>query len=335
MNDPKVNDSDKFLLLFLDQYYLLMNFILILVGLVGLWFGTKFIINGALGIAKRFNLSHSFVGVAVLAVGTDLPELFVSLKASFMQLRGIESSGIIVGNAIGSCFSQITIILGIAGLFLNFKMKKSDLFRDGSALLGSILLVFVFALDGHISRLEGILLLLGYILYYFILVKSKSDDESDNSETKTYSNVKLILLLLLGFFVLVFSSHLVVENSMKLAVRWGVAQSFIGIVIIGIGTSLPELAVSIGAAFRKSAGLSIGNIIGSNIFDGLIPIGIGGTISTLELENNLLFIDLPLLFLATLFVLVFLGTKRGISVLESIILILLFLAYLTIKFLSL
>ena len=118
--------------------------LLILIGLVGLWLGTKWIINGATGIAKRFNLSHSFVGLAILAVGTDLPEVFVSLKASFLHLKGIESSGIITGNAIGSSISQITFILGIAGLFLNFTMTKKDLWRDGIALLSSMILLFVF-----------------------------------------------------------------------------------------------------------------------------------------------------------------------------------------------
>ena len=115
--------------------------LLILIGLVGLWLGTKWIINGATGIAKRFNLSHSFVGLAILAVGTDLPEVFVSLKASFLHLKGIESSGIITGNAIGSSISQITFILGIAGLFLNFTMTKKDLWRDGIALLSSMILM--------------------------------------------------------------------------------------------------------------------------------------------------------------------------------------------------
>src|SRR5665647_193200 len=133
---------------------------LIITGLIGLWLGTKWIINGALGIAKRFNLSHSFVGVAILAVGTDLPEVFVSVKAALLHLRGIESSGIITGNAIGSSISQITFILGVAGLFLNFTVAKKDLRRDGIALLSSILLLFVFGFDGIITRLEGGMLLI-------------------------------------------------------------------------------------------------------------------------------------------------------------------------------
>ena len=311
-----------------------MAFGLILLGLIGLWLGTKFIIDGALGIAKRFNLSHSFVGVAILAVGTDLPEVFVSLKASITELQGTESSGIITGNAIGSCLSQITLILGAAGMFLKFNMAKKDLWRDGIALLGSIIMLYFFGLDGKISRLEGSAMLLVYALYYVVLMKSQTNHEDDNSEEKDYSNGKLIFLLLAGFVVLVFSSNLVVDNSMLLAEKWGVAQSFIGIVIIGLGTSLPELAVSVGAALRKSAGMSVGNVIGSNIFDGLIPIGLGGTISTVKFESNLLKIDLPILFFSTLIVLLFLRTKRGISVIEGITLVAMFFLYLLLKFIT-
>ncbi len=305
--------------------------LLIIIGLVGLWLGTRWIISGAIGIAKRFNLSHSFVGVAILSVGTDLPEVFVSIKASILHLSGIESSGIITGNAIGSSISQITFILGVAGLFLNFTMAKKELLRDGIALIASILILILFGIDGIITRLEGGILLTTYLVYYFILLKSPTEHTDDNSAGKEYSNSALAFFLLAGFSLLIFSSHLVVENAMLLAENWGVAQSFVGITIIGLGTSLPELAVSVGAAIRKSAGMSIGNIIGSNIFDGFIPIGIGGVISTTNMDSNLLKFDLPALLAMTILVLIFLRTKRGISRIEGISLIAIFFLYIAIK----
>jgi cation:H+ antiporter len=305
--------------------------LLILIGLIGLWIGTKAIINGAIGVADRFNLSHSFVGVSILAVGTDLPEVFVTVKASLLHLKGIESSGIITGNAIGSSISQITLILGIAGLFLNFTMVKKDLLRDGIALLTSIILLFVFGIDNIITRFEGVILLVMYLLYYFILIKGNTENTDNNFSGKEYSITTLVFFLLLGFLILIFSSHLVVQNAMLIAEKWGVTQSFVGILIVGIGTSLPELAVSVGAAIRKSAGMSVGNIIGSNVFDGFIPIGLGGVISTTNMDNNLLKFDLPFLLAATLLVLIFLRTKRGISKLEAIILLSIFLLYIGMK----
>ncbi|MBL7749557.1 MAG: hypothetical protein JNM19_19115 [Chitinophagaceae bacterium] len=303
----------------------------IAIGLVGLWIGTRWIMNAATGFAKRFNLSHSFVGVAILAIGTDLPEVFITVKASLLHLHGTESSGIITGNAIGSCISQMTFILGVAGLFLNFTIKKRDLWRDGIALLSSLILVFAFGSDGIITRPEGGILLSAYLLYYILLLKNQPEHSDDNSAGKDYSNPVMALLMISGFSILIASSHLVVKNALSLAEKWGVAQSFVGIVIIGLGTSLPELAVSVGAAIRKSAGMSVGNIIGSNIFDGLIPIGLGGVISTTNIESNLLKFDLPYLFFVTVMVLLFLRSKKGISLSEASVLIGLFLLYIAVK----
>lgn len=305
---------------------------LILLGLVGLWLGTKWIINGAIGIAHRFNLSHSFVGVTILAVGTDLPEVFVSLNASLLNLKGIESSGIITGNAIGSSISQITVILGITGLFFSCAIAKRDLWRDRIALISSIILLFIFGLDGIITRWEGGILLMAYLFYYIVLLNQKVKHNDDNSAGKDYSNSAIVFYLLGGFTILIYSSHLVVENAMGLAEKWGVAQSFVGIVIIGLGTSLPELAVSVGAAVRKSAGMSIGNIIGSNIFDGLVPIGIGGVISTTNFDGDHLRFDLPVLFASTLLALIFLGSKKSISNLGGISLILIYVLYINLKY---
>lgn len=303
----------------------------ILIGLVGLWLGTKWIISGALGIAKKFNLSHSFVGVAILAVGTDLPEVFVSLKASYNNLQGIESSGIITGNAIGSSISQITFILGVAGLFLKLSFSNRELIRDGLGLIGSIVLLFLFGLNGIITRWEGAILLLIYIVYYIVVMKNQQENKDDNGSFNEYTTGRILILLLVGLTLLIYSSHLVVDNAMGLVKSLGVAQSFIGIFIVGLGTSLPELSVSIGAAFRKSAGMSVGNIIGSNVFDGLIPIGLGGMISKVTFENVLLIIDLPFLLFVTILVLVFLRSKRGISLIEGVILIALFIAYLILR----
>ncbi len=311
-----------------------MLFVWIILGLVGLWLGTNFIMDSALVIAKRYNLSHTFVGAAFLAVITDLPEVFVSLEASIMQLQGVESSGIITGNAIGSCFSQITLVLGVAGLFLRFNMAKIELIRDGIVLLGTIGLIYLLGGDGKINRIEGGLFLLVYGLYYRFLLKSHTNHTDDNSNGKNYTNWQLILLVISGFVLLAISSNLLIEKSLLLAQIWGVAQSFVGVVIIGIGTSLPELAVTIMAVLRKSVGMSVGNIIGSNVFDGLVPIGLGGVIGTVKVERNLLTTDLPILFVATFIVLLFLWTRRGISISKGLMLIGIFCFYLILKFVS-
>lgn len=309
-----------------------MILFLIFIGLIGLWFGTKWMIESAIGIANRLNISQTFVGVAILAVGTDLPEVFVTINASIKQLNGIESSGIITGNAIGSCFSQITLILGVVALLLSFKIENKVILRDGVALSGSLLLLFFFGIDGMISRIEGSFLLIAYLIYYVILLKSKEPQDNSGNEKIKKSNLKLGGLLIIGLIILIFSSNLVVENAMLLTEKLGISQSIIGITIIGLGTSLPELAVSVGAALKKSPGMSIGNVIGSNIFDGLIPIGLGGTISTVKIERNLLYFDIPLLFGTTAIVLYFLQTKNGLTKSHATIMIAIFFLYLILKF---
>lgn len=309
----------------------MIQLFLFVVGLVGLWFGSNWVVKSALGIAERFNFSQAFVGIAILAVGTDLPEVFVSFKASFLQLKGIESSGIITGNAIGSSICQISIILGIAGLFMNFVIEKKDLIRDGIAMLASIIFLFIVGYDGEVTRIEGVILLFSYLIYYFVLISSDSNTPRTSDSLEHLPILKLAVYLLLGFAVLILASHLVVENALFFAKKWGIEQSFVGIVLIGLGTSLPELAVSIGAAIKKSAGISVGNAIGSTIFDTIIPIGIGGSISTIIMEKGLLQLDLPVLFAITILVLVFLGTKKGISKIEAIILISIYLLYVLVK----
>jgi cation:H+ antiporter len=308
-----------------------IQFSLFIIGLIGLWTGTQWVVKSAIGIAKRFNLSHTFVGLAILAIGTDLPEIFVTINAAFLQLNGIESSGIITGNAIGSSISQISIILGLSALLMNFNIARKDLLRDGTALLGSILLLYIVGYDGIISRTDGSMLLLGYIIYYVVLSKSKSTKDYNNVSKQNYSNLKLAGFLAIGLVVLIVSSHFVVENARDFAKQWGVEQSFVGIILIGLGTSLPELSVSIAAAYKKSVGISVGNIIGSNIIDTVIPIGLGGSISEIAMDSNLLRFDLPILFGMTLLVLAFLNTKKGIHKMEAIILIVAYVLYVLAK----
>jgi cation:H+ antiporter len=305
--------------------------LIFILGLIGLWLGTKWVVKSALGMADRFNLSHAFVGLAILAVGTDLPEVFVTIDAAFLQLKGVESSGIITGNAIGSSISQISIILGLAGLLLNFKIAKKELVHNGIALFTSIALLFAVGFDGIISRIDGLILLSAYVIHYVVLLKNSSSSANDHIPQQHHSNLMLAGYLLIGFVMLIFSSHFVVKNAMYFAERWGVAQSFVGIVLIGLGTSLPELAVSIGAAMKKSAEMSVGNIIGSNIFDTLVPIGLGGSITQISMENNLLKFDLPVQFVITLLVVIFLATKRGILRIEAIALIIIYLLYVLAK----
>ncbi len=306
-----------------------------LAGLVGLWLGTELVIKGAVNIANYYQLSQVFVGIAIIALGTDLPETVIAINAALQSaLQDVETSGIIVGNAIGSSFSQISAVLGTAGLLGYLTLTRRHLYVDGLMLIGSVLLLFLVGFDQEINRIEGIVLIVIYLIYYLTIFHQEQLKEK--IKKKFGSNIrKDILLLVLGVVIVIFTSELVVDNALKLTKNFNVRQSFIGIIIIGLGTSLPELFISLNAVRKKAKGLSVGNLIGSNIFDLLIPVGVGAFISELQFEKKLLWFDLPFLFILSLTVLLFFSKKKGLQRVEAVILIGLFMLYAALKIVGL
>ena len=309
----------------------MQDIFLILIGLTGLWLGTELVIKGAVNIAEYYNLSQVFVGLAILSIGTDLPEIVIAINAALHNAIGnTDTSGIIIGNAIGSSFSQISIVLGTAGLFSYLTLKKRHLYEDGIMLLVSVVLVILLGFDGKISRVDGVVLIVVYLIYYFRLYHRERIIKKIKKKISK-SIRKDILFLIIGIVIVIFTSELVVDNSISFAENFGIKQSFIGIIIIGLGTSLPELALALNAARKKASGLSVGNLIGSNIFDMLIPIGVGATISRLKIEKSLLYFDLPFLFVLSFTVLFFFYRKKGLQKNEAIILIGIFVLYAVLK----
>ena len=270
--------------------------------------------------------------MAILAVGTDLPETFIAIDSSIHRYRGLETSGLVLGNAIGSSICQISLILGLAGLIRYQFLEKKILYRDGLVLLISVLLAFVIGYNGIITPLEGLFLLLAYAIYYFILFK-KEGIPPEGTQLPLITDygkkkmAKVILILVLGLSLIIASSELVVWSAVKISELWGVRQSFVGIILIGLGTSLPELSVSIGAAVNKSEGIAVGNILGSNIYDMVIPLGIGSLISPIQVGNVIYSRDLPLLFILSVMALLFLQSKKGLQRKEALFLIFTYLAY--------
>jgi len=304
---------------------------LILFGLIGLWLGSELVVKGAVNIAEYYKLSQVFIGLAILSIGTDLPEIIIAINASLHSaIENTDTSGIIIGNAIGSSFSQISIVLGSAGLFGYLTLKKRHLYEDGIMLLGSVLLVTLLGIDGKITRVDGIVLIVVYLIYYFRLFYQERIGKKIHKKLSKHIR-KDILYLIIGIAIVIFTSELVVDNSISFAENFGIRQSFVGIIIIGLGTSLPELALALNAVRKKAGGLSVGNLIGSNIFDMLIPVGMGASISELKIEKSLTLFDLPFLFLLSFIVLFFFYKKKGLQKIEAVILMGLFILYATLK----
>ncbi|MBT8404210.1 MAG: sodium:calcium antiporter [Gemmatimonadetes bacterium] len=303
------------------------SLLLLLLGLVGLWRGTLWAVRGAVELSERYGISQGFVGLAILAIGTDLPELVVAVSASIEQIRGTEASGMIVGSALGSVVAQGTLVLGVAGLFGYLPVARRMVKRDGTTLLLGVVLAAAVAADGLITRGEGLVLFLVYGVYFVALWQAEWSGEAAEEDTLAAAPFSASRSIVLGVAVVLVSAHFVVTGGVALAESLGVSQTLLAVILVGLGTSLPELALSIRAATERRAALSVGNVIGSNIFDLLVPIGVGAMLHPLLVERTTVSFDLPALSVATVLLLVLLLRRRGLQRWEAVVLLGFYLAY--------
>ncbi len=306
----------------------MISILILLIGLTGLWLATDRIVKNATALASHYHLKETFVGLSILAFGTDLPELAVMLDASLFRVP--ESSGIVLGSAIGSSIGQISFVLGAVGFIGALYLSKKDTFYHGSVLCLSIVFLFAFSYDGEVSRLEGCILFLGYFLYIWWLFRESRDTYEGTDSPLKVSIFRAWIYIALGFLVLIASAELVVQGALALSYKFGLSSSSVAVVIIGLGSSLPELSLSGMALKHKKTGLSVGNIVGSNILDTLLVPGLGAMIAALTVDKAILWLDLPTLMVVTLIALYALYTpsknisRKGMRKHHAIILILLY-----------
>ncbi len=211
-------------------------------------------------IADKLKISKTFLGLTVLSIGTSLPEIGTHIMASIDILRGVEASGIAVGTNIGSNLMQITLILGVVALFTHVYAKKKFLKEDYAVMLGAIILLFFMSINGYISRLEGFMLVALYVIYLRKLGKLEHFTRKVGArriKKNKKSLAKYYIYTLVGLGLLLFAANIVVNNAVALSKIWGIEESFIGAVIIGFGTALPEFATAITAMRKKMAGMSL------------------------------------------------------------------------------
>ena len=312
-----------------------MDIVFLILGVLGLWLGTELTVRGASRIAKRLNWSELFIGLTILAFGTDLPELAVAMKGAINNYHGIDSSGVIVGNAIGSSICQISIVLGIAAILHYLRVGKIQIRFIAVELIGSILLLVIVAIDGVLTWNDGAILVISFFIYIltnFQREKKRRQKKQEKPLPASGAVFSQIMILLIGLLIVGFSSELTIDIALGIADSWGVGQTFVGAILLGLGTSLPELAISVNAVVKKKTDLSVGNVMGSNIFDLLIPTGVSSLIADISIDPQILAFDIPTLFLISIIVLWFLQRKRGIQRWEGIVLVQLYIIYAILKF---
>lgn len=288
--------------------------------------GTKVTLDHAVHLARHYQLSDFFIGVAILAVGSDLPEIVVAIAAALKELAGNEAANLIVGNSLGSCLGQFGLVMGVAGLLGQLSLPRNHVLVHGGVLLAGMLLLTVVGWDGYVDRFEGAVLVASFLLYLIFLVGDEGVVQKARQAMPGQMK-RIWLVLLLGIATIAASAELIVYMALELAILWEIDQAYIGIAIIGVGTSLPEMMISVGAAMRSRMGLSVGNLIGSNILDVLLPIGIAALITPLSFAPELLTFDLPVLFALSLLILVLLLLPGGIRRPQALVLLLLYGSY--------
>ncbi len=303
----------------------------LVLGLAGLWLGADLAVKGAIGISRYLRIGGLFIGLTIMSIGTSIPEIAVSISGGLDRLAGLETSGLVIGNKIGSCMNQITLIMGIVGLFGLLCMTKREWRRDGAMLLASIGIFFLAGMDGFISVLEGWFLIAIYLAYLIFLFKDERLREKVRRRRTEMQVIWDVLDLVAGLVVVMFASTIIIDSGVSLAGQLHTSGILIGIFIVGLGTGLPELSVSLTAIRKRECGLSVGNLVGSNITDILFSLGAGAVFAGFLVEPSVLYFDLPALFLMSLLVLGFFGQTFKLRKQKAGILILVYVFYFALK----
>lgn len=302
---------------------ILFQICLMAVGFALLIKGADLFVDGASGIAARLGIPQLVIGLTIVAMGTSAPEAAVSISAA---LKG--NAEITIGNIVGSNILNILIILGITSVIISVKVAASTIKYELPFMIAitAVLLLFGYT-GGNITFSEGILLWVLFILYLtylFVMAKRNKEETDDKQEEKPLW--KLIIFILLGLFMIVFGSDISVDGASAIAKAVGISERFIGLTIVALGTSLPELVTSIAAARKGKADIAIGNIVGSNIFNILFVVGTTSLITPVVFASNFI-IDTAIAIAAGILLLVGVLRKKELSRVTGIIMLVCYGAY--------
>ena len=313
--------------------------LLLAVGFAFLVKGADFFVEGSSSIAKKLKVPPIIIGLTIVAMGTSLPETAVSVTASLVQ-----NNELAVSNVVGSNIFNLMFVIGVCSILTPIMVQKATVVRDIPLSLGCALLLLVLGISGlgdkagmTLGHADGIIFLIVFAGYIFTMVRSamkaraagqkveiEGVEECDNMKELSYG--KSILFLIVGAAAIAFGGDLTVDTASRIAIELGMSQTLVGLTIVSIGTSLPELVTSVVAARKNEVDMAVGNAVGSNIFNSLMVLGISSAISPVALIRENL-IDIVLLMVFSVMVWIFAGTRKKIERKEGIIMVVVYLVY--------
>ena len=299
----------------------IMEYLLLIIGFALLIKGADFFVEGSSSLAKILKVPSVIIGLTIVAMGTSAPEASVSINAA---LSG--NNEIAISNVIGSNIFNGLVVVGICAFIAGFKTNLEILKRDMPVNIVITAILILMLIDGKLNRLEGIILLLGMIVYLICMVISALKNRENGEPCKVLSLPVSVLYIIGGLIAVIFGGNLVVDKACIIASNFGVSQNFIGLTIVAIGTSLPELVTSIVATRKGDSGLALGNAIGSNIFNILFILGMSAAISPLNVLNESI-IDCVILLVSGIVLFIFAFTKKTMNRWEGATCVLLYAAY--------
>lgn len=312
----------------------MVELLMIAVGFFGLFYGADWLVKGAARLAHHFGIPPIVIGLTIVSFGTSMPEQIVSLTAVFRDADGVS-----VGNVVGSNIANIALILGVTAVITPILINARLIRREIPLMVGISVLMFAFAWGGTISRLEGIILFAGILLFTYFSYRSQagSTDTELAESAEAFDEVEDLLTLKVdtrrealrfgaGLVVLLIGAQLMVEGAVSIAQSVGISDVVIGLTLVALGTSLPELATSVMAAFRKEDDISVGNIVGSNIFNVLSIIGLTAIIQPLSVPDVVTSYDMPIMIAVSL-LMIPLALQQPMRKFHGLLLLALYLAY--------
>ena len=303
---------------------MLLSIAYILIGIIAVLWGADKFTDGAAAIARKMNIPEIVIGLTIVAMGTSAPELFTSVVSA---LKG--STGLALGNIVGSNIFNSLLIVGAAAAVAPISISQATIVKDIPFALVSSLLLTAVCLDGNLTRIDSLLLLIGFALFLAYTLQIARNGKTEDSKSEISQALwKSILFIIIGLACLIVGSNLFVNGASIVAEQLGVSDAIIGLTIVAGGTSLPELATSIISARKGQSGIAIGNVVGSNVFNILAILGITGFISPMRDLGGITTIDFTLLILSIILVWAMSFTKHKIERWEGFTLISIFALYL-------